>query len=159
MELQDSIRRIGLMHPIVLRQTEDSVIVLVAEDVAFAPSRTSMVSAVPLLSTGRLFPEARSLCQPRRPHYASRAQRAELEKTSGGSILPGRNVLRPLLPCCPSPRSGRQPRQASSDSGDLAEELKGTQGNSSKRRCPRADHSSPPGQPCCSRHSKREGCL
>ena len=31
MELQDSIERIGLMHPIVLRQTEDSVVLVAGE--------------------------------------------------------------------------------------------------------------------------------
>jgi len=132
MELQDSIERIGLMHPIVLRQTEDSVVLVAGERRLRAiqniyglggsftfNGQTVPAGQIPFVNLGDL--------------TSIEAQEAELEENTRRVDLTWQERAQATAALVAL-------RRAQADNldklpptlGDLAEELKGSRGNSSK---------------------------
>lgn len=132
MELQDSIERIGLMHPIVLRQTEDSVVLVAGERRLRAiqniyglggsftfNGQTVPAGQIPFVNLGDL--------------TSIEAQEAELEENIRRVDLTWQERAQATAALVAL-------RRAQADNldklpptlGDLAEELKGSRGNSNK---------------------------
>lgn len=132
MELQDSIERIGLMHPIVLRQTEDSVVLVAGERRLRAiqniydlggtftfNGQTVPVGKIPFVNLGDL--------------SSIEAQEAELEENIRRTDLTWQERAQATAALAALRRSQADKLDKLPPTlGDLAEELKGTRGNSSK---------------------------